>query len=50
MSYANEYSSSIDTPEHFWGDKASALPWFVPPTTILSKDENNMDRWFADGV
>ncbi|MGB1144680.1 MAG: AMP-binding protein, partial [Glaciecola sp.] len=50
MSYANEYSSSIDTPARFWGDKASALPWFVTPTTILSKDENNMDRWFADGV
>lgn len=50
MSYANEYSSSIDTPARFWGDKASALPWFVKPTTILSKDENNMDRWFADGV
>ena len=50
MSYANEYSASVNTPESFWADKAAALPWFVPPTTILSKDENNMDRWFADGM
>ena len=25
------------------------LPWFQRPTCMVSKDENEMDRWFADG-
>ena len=50
MSYQSEYTKSINSPAEFWGEKAQALPWFVPPTSILSKDENNMDRWFADGM
>ena len=43
MSYQSEYTKSINSPAEFWGEKAQALPWFVPPTSILSKDENNMD-------
>ncbi|HSG61399.1 MAG TPA: propionyl-CoA synthetase [Pseudomonadales bacterium] len=49
MSYNSEYSASITTPEAFWAAKASALPWFKPASRILSKDENGIDRWFADG-
>ncbi len=49
MSYQTEYSASIDTPEEFWASKAAALPWFKPATQVLSKDENGIDRWFADG-
>lgn len=49
MTYQTEYAKSIHSPAEFWAEKARALPWFVPPKTILSKDENNMDRWFADG-
>jgi propionyl-CoA synthetase len=49
MSYQTEYHTSIADPETFWADKARALHWFKPPQTILSQDENGMDRWFADG-
>lgn len=49
MSYQAEYSKSIDHPEQFWAEKAQDLQWFKQPEQILSKDENGIDRWFADG-
>jgi propionyl-CoA synthetase len=49
MSYKDEYKKSIETPEAFWAEKAEAIEWFKKPQTILSKDENGIDRWFADG-
>jgi propionyl-CoA synthetase len=49
MSYQAEYSKSINTPEEFWREKAQDLAWFKQPEKILSKDENGIDRWFADG-
>lgn len=49
MSYQAEYSKSINSPEEFWGEKAQDLAWFKQPEKILSKDENGIDRWFADG-
>lgn len=47
--YEQEYACSIDQPETFWAKQASELDWFKSPETILSQDENGMDRWFADG-
>lgn len=49
MTYQDEYGMSVNQPESFWQEKAAALPWFTQPKHILSKDENGMDRWFADG-
>lgn len=49
MAYQSVYQHSIEQPESFWREAASALPWYSPPTTILSKDSNGVDRWFADG-
>ena len=49
MSYIDEYKKSIETPEAFWAEKAEAVEWFKKPDTILSKDENGIHRWFADG-
>ncbi|WP_426417394.1 propionyl-CoA synthetase [Aestuariirhabdus sp. LZHN29] len=49
MSYKEEYARSIDDPEGFWKEKAEAISWFKDPQTILSQDENGIDRWFADG-
>lgn len=49
MSYKSEYDRSIQEPQAFWSEKACALNWFQYPSTILSKDENGIDRWFADG-
>lgn len=50
MSYLREYQKSIEAPEHFWAEQARALAWYEFPQTILSKDENGIDRWFADGT
>lgn len=50
MSYQTEYTASIESPETFWAEQANQLPWYTAPTEILSKDDNGMDRWFADGV
>lgn len=49
MSYTSEYQASIEQPEKFWAEKAADLPWYKQPVDILSKDENGIDRWFADG-
>jgi len=49
MAYLDEYTKSIESPELFWAEKARALDWYKAPETILSKDENGIDRWFADG-
>ncbi|MFT6914561.1 MAG: propionyl-CoA synthetase [Motiliproteus sp.] len=49
MAYLDEYQKSIETPADFWKEKAAALDWFKFPQQILSKDENGIDRWFADG-
>ncbi|WP_151705301.1 propionyl-CoA synthetase [Nitrincola alkalilacustris] len=49
MSWKAEYTASIEHPETFWASKAADLPWYKSPQQILSKDENGIDRWFADG-
>ena len=47
--YKPVYQTSLESPELFWAEQAQQLDWFVPPKTILSKDANGADRWFADG-
>ncbi|QQD24054.1 AMP-binding protein [Venatoribacter cucullus] len=49
MSYQQEYRLSIEQPEQFWAKQAKNIQWFKAPRRILSKDENGIDRWFADG-
>lgn len=49
MLYQEEYRRSLAHPEAFWAEKAAVLPWFKAPQTILSKDQNDVHRWFADG-
>ena len=49
MSYQNEYQSSIEDPEKFWGEKASLIDWFKAPQNILSTDEHGIQHWYADG-
>jgi propionyl-CoA synthetase len=48
-SYKTEFSRSIEQPESFWAEQARRIPWFRPPTTILSYDEQQHARWFVDG-
>ena len=49
MSYQKHYNYSIENPEGFWKEQANNIKWYKKPQTILSKDENGFDRWFADG-
>lgn len=47
--YQHEYLSSVNEPESFWKRQAEQLSWFKSPEVIVSKDDNGVDRWFADG-
>ncbi|MFT7684935.1 MAG: propionyl-CoA synthetase [Candidatus Azotimanducaceae bacterium] len=49
MDYKDEYEQSILAPEDFWRQKANNIEWHEFPKSILSKDANGNDRWFADG-
>ncbi len=49
MSYKEQYELSINNPSEFWGQQASRVQWVKEPTSILSQDENGIDRWYADG-
>jgi propionyl-CoA synthetase len=49
MSYAAQYKDSIENKESFWQEKAKEIHWFKQPSTILSLDENENYRWYADG-
>jgi len=49
MSYQKEYDQSMNDPEGFWRKQAEDLEWFKFPQTILSRDEDGLGYWFADG-
>ncbi|ABM03641.1 propionyl-CoA synthetase [Psychromonas ingrahamii 37] len=47
--YQNEFNRAKNDPLTFWQEQAKAIEWFKFPEKILSKDENGIDSWFADG-
>ncbi|WP_346798281.1 propionyl-CoA synthetase [Halomonas sp. Bachu 37] len=47
--YQQEFSRSISDPEAFWAQQAKRIPWFTPPTSILTYDEQGHARWYSDG-
>ena len=51
--YQPTYQHSIEHPEAFWAEQAKRIPWYTPPQTILSYDEQSPSqkhaRWFSDG-
>jgi len=49
MMYENDYREARDNPKAFWSAQAEKIAWFKKPETVLSQDENGIDRWFADG-
>ena len=49
MRYKEIYEYSINKKEKFWLEQARQLKWFKEPSNILSKNEQGLDRWFADG-
>ena len=47
--YQQFYQDSIDNPLEFWKKQAEAIEWFSFPETILSKDQNDLYRWYKGG-
>lgn len=49
MNYEKDYRDARENPKSFWAKQAGSIHWFKKPKTILSRDQNGIDRWFADG-
>jgi len=49
MTYQEFYNQSIQDPEAFWKAQSEAIAWYQKPKTIMFKDENDYNQWFADG-
>lgn len=47
--YQRTYQPSVKHPEAFWSEQIKRVPWYTPPTTILSYDEQRHARWYGDG-
>lgn len=48
--YQAAYDFATRNPEQYWQSQAQCIDWFEEPTRILEKDDNGIERWFADGV
>ncbi|MFK7984243.1 MAG: propionyl-CoA synthetase [Saprospiraceae bacterium] len=49
MNYKAEYQKSLDAPISFWKEQAKAIDWFEFPEIILSKDKDDLYRWYEGG-
>lgn len=49
MNYKEIYTKSIEQPEEFWAQQASAIEWYNKPEIILSTDESGYPLWYKDG-
>ena len=49
MSYESVYRRSLEDPEGFWGEAASALHWFAPWRRVLDDSRAPFHRWFDGG-
>ena len=49
MSYSSNYLKSIQNSESFWKEQASKIDWFESPQKILSKDKDDLFRWYQGG-
>jgi len=49
VTYKEEYNASIDDPAGFWADKAQDIEWYKPASEVLTRDEQGIHHWFADG-
>ncbi|MCB1142761.1 MAG: propionyl-CoA synthetase [Leptospiraceae bacterium] len=47
--YEEQYKLSISDPDSFWREKSKLIEWFEQPKSILSKDEEGLNRWFQGG-
>jgi acyl-coenzyme A synthetase/AMP-(fatty) acid ligase len=49
MNYLDQYQNSINDPETFWAAQADKIHWYEKPQQILSKDADDLYRWFEGG-
>jgi len=49
LSYEAAYRRSLDDPEAFWGEAASAIHWFEPFRKVLDESRAPFYRWFEGG-
>jgi acyl-coenzyme A synthetase/AMP-(fatty) acid ligase len=49
MTYKEIYQKSLEHPEAFWKEQAEAIAWYDFPKSILSKDEDDLYRWYQGG-
>ena len=47
--YQDTFRASIDDPERFWAEAATAIDWHRVPTRILDDSNPPFYRWFPDG-
>src|SRR5882757_3208009 len=47
--YRDTFRASIDEPERFWAEQATAIDWHRPPTQVLDATNPPFYRWFPDG-
>jgi propionyl-CoA synthetase len=47
--YRDTFRNSIDDPERFWAEQATAIDWYRPPTQVLDSSNPPFYRWFPDG-
>jgi propionyl-CoA synthetase len=50
MRYEDLYRHSVEQPEAFWAEAATAIDWHVPPQRILEYADPPFRRWFAGGT
>ncbi len=50
MRYEDLYRRSIEQPEAFWAEAATAIDWHTPPQRILDYDRPPFRRWFSGGT
>ena len=50
MRYEDLYRRSIEQPEAFWAEAATAIDWHAPPQTILDCSNPPFRTWFAGGT
>jgi propionyl-CoA synthetase len=49
MGYRELFNASIENPQRFWADAATAITWTTPPQRVLDDTKPPFYRWFPDG-
>ena len=47
--YRDTFRASIEDPEGFWADAATAIDWYRAPTQVLDSSNPPFYRWYPDG-